>query len=89
MIMKITVQDDDNRKLFLGVNADHVTGGHIFTFTNDVATEATDMAVYFGSYLVYKHSENIPNHIVLESPQAVASPINNGRKINDKLCCNC
>ena len=41
--------------LFLGINADSMTGSHVLTFAMDVKQEARDMIAHFESYLAYKY----------------------------------
>ena len=45
--------------MFLGVNADKIAGGHVFTFALDVEQEAPDMAIQFGSYLAHKYNDEV------------------------------
>ena len=59
MIMNIKTRDDNTRAMFLGINADKMTGGYNFTYALDIEQEARDMAVQFGSYLAHEYSEEI------------------------------
>ena len=59
MIMEIKTKDDQTRCLFLGIDADRIAGGHVFTFAQDVEHEARDMAVQFGSYLAHEYCSEI------------------------------
>ena len=59
MIMQIKTKSNQARNLFLGINADKMAGGHVFTFALDVEQEAQDMAVQFGSYLAHKYNDEV------------------------------
>ena len=59
MIMQIKTKDDNERTVFLGINADKMTGEHVFTYALDIEQESRDMAVQFGSYLAHEYSAEV------------------------------
>ena len=96
MIMKIMTPENDKPPLFLGINANGMTGGHNFTFALDIKQEAHDMIAHFGLYLAYKYVPEIYSCMQRRCKVCKANPLgpkiahseNQGRQINAQPGCH-
>ena len=58
MLMKIRSKED-KKPLFMSINEDKFGNGHLITFQPSKESEARDMIVQFGSYLIFEYSVGI------------------------------
>ena len=74
MLMKINSKQD-GKPLFMGINEDKFGDGHFVTFQKSQESEAREMVVDFGSYLIFKYSAAILGSLTVSAAtRASAAP---------------